>query len=116
VFRPGDAVLFRSSEPGRPWKPGVVDGLLAPGGKSPLGMLRLRTGPGCWVVRDPRRCRRRYPGRARAQPFGPNAARAVALNARGFLLREIGALLGISRQRVHQLVKRARETERSQPC
>jgi hypothetical protein len=116
VFRPGDAVLFKSTENGGCWKPGVVESLLAPGGNSPLGMLRIRTGPGCWVVRDPRRCRRRYPGRARAQPFGPNAARAVELDARGLLLREIGERLGISRQRVHQIVKRARESERSQPC
>jgi hypothetical protein len=61
VFRPGDAVLFRSTEGGGCWKPGVVESMVRAGGNGPRPprMVRIETGVGVWVIRPLACCRRR---------------------------------------------------------
>jgi DNA-directed RNA polymerase specialized sigma24 family protein len=52
----------------------------------------------------------RRPGR----PRGPRFYRVLELDALGLTYRETGARLGISRQRVHQIVKRAADEARKE--
>jgi hypothetical protein len=112
MFRPGQRVEFWSPEFGGRWKPGKVQAVLGQGGNSRRRHhnARIETGPGVWVVRPLILCRRP----PRGGRFGPKFAAAVALDAQGLLLREIGERLGVSRQRVHQIVKRAATLARAE--
>jgi hypothetical protein len=55
-FRPGQAVEFRSSDRGGCWKKGVVEAVMHENGQSGAA-VRIRTGPGVWVIRKAVDCR-----------------------------------------------------------